>query len=311
MGRNGGDCIGRVGSDVCELDDGTRGGAAGGGGKGGGSLVETGSECIIFDSARKCGSPEIKSSSSSALGTISLRNSRSLEERAIEFLPLFAAEKRPKNRETAEGCAAGCISGKTSSGFAMASINGGGLAKGPRLWEDDPMPAIVLGGGVATFGGVFELLRSTLARGEALEVMLDLFVAVGVGRPGDGEPALVETGAGLVFLLPKKDISPPLGFTSGVDSIGASFSNIFHPLGVTSSSTIAGRDLTDISHEVEPLADRNCAIGLDLVKGTCLVILTASAMPLAAKLEANGVNCVRTMSSGSILSTMSYLYERD
>jgi hypothetical protein len=93
------------------------GGALGGGANGGGNLVGTCGARIAVDSAFNW---SISSSSLWALGTISERNSRSSEDNVREFLELVMEdlldlEKRPKNRETAEGA------GVNSSGSGDAN----------------------------------------------------------------------------------------------------------------------------------------------------------------------------------------------
>lgn len=83
------------------------GGARGGGAKGGGNFVGNEGARTVIDSASNLSRSSI---SSLALGTMSERNSRSSVDKAMEFRALtapvealFDLEKRPKNRETAEG----------------------------------------------------------------------------------------------------------------------------------------------------------------------------------------------------------------
>lgn len=98
-------------------DGGAEGGASGGGGRIGGSgsalMTELRVSCSRGSSA----------GSSVTLGTMSDRNSRSSEESAIEAWGLdvgtavLLREKRPKNRETAEGAGGGlCVRSNTGSG---------------------------------------------------------------------------------------------------------------------------------------------------------------------------------------------------
>lgn len=186
------------------------GGARGGGAKGGGSFVGTGGGRIIFDNAANLSSSSI---SSLALGTISERNSRSSEDRAMEFRGLgfdglFDLENRPKNRETAEGA---CTSSSGSEGAelaaalgvaeisAIADIVAEGVASVSLTDIEDDTGFVVIGG---------VRLASILGRGEAVLDRGETPIGV-CDRTGEDEP---EVGALVVDLLPKNDRRPPAAF---------------------------------------------------------------------------------------------------
>jgi hypothetical protein len=190
---------------------------------------------------------------------MSLRNSRSSDESAIEFLSLLDRENRFRKRETADGGAAGCISGNTSvEGLSsVTSISGGfgdAILDG-RVGGLDDVEADG-GGGVATLGGVAALFTSTLLRGDALDdVRLAFWTVLGVCIVGEVDWGLPVAPIEFADFLPKNESSPPLGLVSGTTSIGVSVSGDFHPFGMISSCDVSGRDLMDVSQAVDPFAD--------------------------------------------------------
>lgn len=180
-----------------------KGGARGGGARGGGSFVGSGGARIIFDNASSLSTSSI---SSLALGTMSERNSRSSDDRAIEFRglalgDLLDLENRPKNRETAEGT---CASSSGPEDATLASIL--------LVVEISAIVDIVAGGVVSTtladWTTELAALTSTLGRGEAMLDRGD--TAPGVfDRTGEDEP---DAGALVVDFLPKNESKPPVVF---------------------------------------------------------------------------------------------------
>ena len=62
----------------------------------------------------------------------------------------------------------------------------------------------------------------------------------------------------------------------------------------------SGRDLTDVSHAVEPLEAMSCDMGLSRVRGVCLLNRTDSAMDLAVNVLPNGIVGGMLISSGAM-----------
>jgi hypothetical protein len=65
-----------------------------------------------------------------------------------------------------------------------------------------------------------------------------------------------------------------------------------------SSWITSGRDLTDVSHAVEPLEAISCDMGLSRVRGVCLLNRTDSAMDLAVNVLPNEIVGGMVISSG-------------
>lgn len=135
------------------------GGARGGGASAGGSLDGTGGARIMFESASNFSTWSI---SSWALGTISERNSRSSEDRAIEFRALVLdglldLENRPKNRDTAEGVCTG--SSASGVNFILSAL----------IVPETSATAVSVADSVASASlAVLPVLASTLGRGDAI-----------------------------------------------------------------------------------------------------------------------------------------------
>lgn len=122
-------------------------------------MVGTGGARIILESASSLSTSCI---SSWALGTISERNSRSSEDKAIEFRTpvldgLLDFENRPKNRDTAEGV----CTGSSASGVAL-------MASVLLVLETSATAASVAESAESTSLPELPALASTLGRGEAI-----------------------------------------------------------------------------------------------------------------------------------------------
>lgn len=232
----------------CELDDTP---ALGGGARGGGSFVDCGDDAIIFDNPLSCRSSP---SSSSALGTISERNSRSSEESARECRVTepddLLREKRLRNRETADAGAAASISWECNGGASEGLRCGAGVEAesedGVTFVGDGP------GGEDITEPVDNSCMLSTLAGGE-------LVSGGGVLTGGTGDPrslGLASEEEARAPRRPKKyNNPPPCCFLLSVAGTGSSFSMIRQPGGKRSSFESSGLDFMAVSHAVDPFED--------------------------------------------------------
>jgi hypothetical protein len=133
------------------------------------------------------------------------------------------------------------------------------------------------------------------------------------GRAGDMERF---SGCGVEGRRPKKDKRPVLVvFFLSSDGTGPplSLSTMRHPAGRTLSSERSNLDFTEASHAVEPLEAMYWAMGLERMKGTCLVRRTASAMDLWVKDLEKGGRGWRARSEGStlLITDALNLYQRE
>lgn len=261
--------------------------ARGGGAKRGGSLVGTGGGCNLSDNSFWLSNT---SKSSQALGTISDKNSRSLEDRAIEFrelefADLFDLENRPRIRETTEEDCTG------SSDSAVARLSITCDVSETRTVADivaEGVASTSLGktgdAGFTTLG-VMALTMSVLGRGEPEVGVLDL--------TGDDAEA---------DFLPKNERRLPVVvfLVSFVDCCWSTFSlgKMRQPVGTTSASVISGVDLTAASHDKEPLVFMYTASGLCREMIWCLVNFNVSIISLEVNVFIKAVGIDRLVSEG-------------
>ena len=210
-------------------------------------------------------------------------------------------EKRPRKRATADG-----------AGWTSAGSN----RSGSTVWRDvvDAMEGAagvgdngVIGGGVDVGGdavvGESGLLANTATGGS---------FAVSILERGDAETACtgdIDLSRSVSILAlttafrPQNDNKPPPVFLplpapAACIEASLSFSTTRQPTG-KSSWTTSGRDLTDVSHAVEPLEAISCAMGLNRVRGTCLLSRKDSPIDLAVNVLPNGIIVGRIISSGT------------
>ena len=189
-----------------------------------------------------------------ALGTMSERNSRSSEDKAIglrSLEPPFGREKRLRNRETADGAASS--EGVSSRGLAEeAATTGRTIAAGAGVGVDEGK---IVGEAVRSGSGTIDgLALSVPGRGMSIEVLFEVNTteaAAGDAKRSGGRLSTAEE----VAFRPKNDRRPP-GFFPLLpiagDCASTFFSTILQPGGV-SSWIASGFDLTAISQSVDPL----------------------------------------------------------
>lgn len=165
-------------------------------------------------------------------------------------------------------------------------------------------------------GGV-EAVGSLAGRGVVVLAGVAISGGLALSRLGGGDADIdgVRIGdSGLsgfvskVLFRPQNDNNPPPVFfpfpVSATPCVTASFppSTTRQPTG-KSSCTTSQRDLTDVSHAVEPFDAISCDIGLSRVTGRCLLTRIDSAMCLAVKVLPNGIVGGRVISSGTMRAT--------
>lgn len=288
LGARGGGSDGALPADE-------RAGADIGGGRGGGSFVGSGLGLlsIIFASAFRLRGVSSSSSPSAALGTMSDRASRSLDERASELRPelVLLRAKRFKNRDMAVGAGPAETSSSKKSG-ALGSIKGGlcGVSAGTGVLDRD--------------GPLLGREAEKLTRGDTIgDVALGEAAfpsAPKVDVVGD-EGDFTESSLGTEDARRPQKERRPLRFSGTVEAgFSSCFSRILHPAGTTSCTTSL-LALMEASQAELRVPEIKCERGPCRATEVCRVAFTAVdtdlARPVSRNLIADGKGA-----SGRIIS---------
>lgn len=209
------------------------------------------------------------------------RNSRSSDDRAREFrelLLLFEREKRPRNRETAEG--GGVASREEEVKIAEVEDDevdwnrsiGGGIGVVLIDADVDGIGEVVVEVAGVDFG------ISTLSRGDPVDVLVRAEETL-LGDDDRSDLTSIGTGvAATAGFRPRNDNKPPLDFLllSITGDVSSSLSITRHPGGEKSSLTASGLAFTEASHAVDPFDATYSAMGLLRVMGRFRVSRKAS-----------------------------------
>jgi hypothetical protein len=180
--------------------------------------------------------------------------------------------------------------------MAVEAVDKGMIGGGVNIGADAVVGEIGLPAGVAISGG---FAVSILDRGDADGACT-----------GDIDPSrLISTAVFAAALRPQNDSNPPpifLPLPASAACAGPS-STTLQPTG-RSSWTTSGRDLTDVSHAVDPFEAISCDIGLRRARGTCLLSRIDSAIDLAVNDLPNGIIGGRVIPSGATRFISAVLY---